>query len=89
MKGLQIPDGEYRHVVMTDGFDTPIEIHRTVRVQGSEICVDYAGTSPQIGRGINSVMNYTYAYSLFAVKCLMNPLIPNDEGGFRPVHRYS
>lgn len=82
----QIPDGEYRHEVMTDGFDTPIEIHCTVRVQGSEIFVDYTGTSPQIERGINCVMNYTYAYSLFAVKCLTNPLIPNNEGGFRPVH---
>ena len=48
--------------------------------------VDYAGTSPQTERGISCVMNYTYAYSLFAVKCLTNPLIPNNEGGFRPVH---
>jgi N-methylhydantoinase B len=80
-----IPDGKYRQVVMTDGFDAPIAIHCTVRVQGSEIHVDYAGTSPQIERGINCVMNYTYAYSLFAIKCLTNPLIPNNEGGFRPV----
>lgn len=81
----EIPDGEYRHVVMTDGFDEPIEIHCTVRVQGSDIRVDYAGTSAQIERGINCVMNYTYAYSLFAIKCLTDPLIPNNEGGFRPV----
>ncbi|MBI4611102.1 MAG: hydantoinase B/oxoprolinase family protein [Candidatus Rokubacteria bacterium] len=81
----QIPDGEYRHVVMTDGFDAPIEIHCSVGVRGSDIHIDYAGTSRQIERGINCVMNYTYAYSLFAVKCLTNPLIPNNEGGFRPV----
>src|SRR5262249_30999961 len=73
-----IPDGEYRHVEMTDGFDTPIVIHCTVRVQDSEIHVDYAGTSPQIERGINCVMNYTYAHSLFAIKCLTNPFIPNN-----------
>jgi N-methylhydantoinase B len=72
--------------VMTNGFDVPIAIHCTVRVQGSEMFVDYAGTSSQIERGINCVMNYTYAYSLFAVKCLTNLLIPNNEGGFRPVH---
>jgi N-methylhydantoinase B len=80
-----IPDGEYRHVVMTDGFDAPIEIRCTVRVHGSDLAVDYAGTSPQVDRGINCVLNYTYAYSVFAVKCLTNPLIPNNEGGFRPI----
>jgi N-methylhydantoinase B len=80
-----IPDGEYHHVMMTDGFDAPMAIYCTVRVQGSDMHVDYAGTSPQIERRINCVMNYTYAYSLFAIKCRTNPLIPNDEGGFRPV----
>ena len=78
----RIPDGEYRHTVMTDGFDEPIVIACAVRVQGSDIHVDYAGTSPQSDRGINCVLNYTYAYSLFAIKCLTNPLIPNNEGGF-------
>jgi N-methylhydantoinase B len=81
----RIPDGEYRDTVMTDGFDEPIRIQCAVRVRGSDIHVDYDGTSPQVDRGINCVMNYTYAYSLFAVKCLTNPLIPNNEGGFRPV----
>ncbi len=81
----RIPDGEYRHVVMTDGFDEPIRIECAVRVAGTDIHVDYAGTSPQIDRGINCVHNYTYAYSLFAIKCLTNPHIPNNEGGFRPV----
>jgi len=81
----RIPDGCYRHVVMTDGFDEPIRIECAVRVDGTDIVVDYAGTSPQVDRGINCVLNYTYAYSLFAIKCLTNPLIPNNEGGFQPV----
>jgi N-methylhydantoinase B/oxoprolinase/acetone carboxylase alpha subunit len=52
----------------------------TIVRESSEIFVDYAGTSPRIERGINCVMNSTYAYSLFAVKCLTNPLIPKTRG---------
>jgi N-methylhydantoinase B/oxoprolinase/acetone carboxylase alpha subunit len=59
-------------------------LQANVRVQGSDMHVDYADTSPQIERGINCVMNHTYAYSLFAIKCRTNPLIPNDEGGLDP-----
>jgi N-methylhydantoinase B len=80
-----MPDGEYAHVVMTDGFDEPISLRCAVRVRDGDIEVDYAGTSSQIDRGINCVMNYTFAYSLYAVKCVTNPLIPNNEGSFRPV----
>jgi N-methylhydantoinase B len=53
--------------------------------QRSDIFVDYADTPPQIERGIDCVMNYTHAYALFAAKCPTNPLIPHNEGGFRPV----
>ena len=38
--------------------------------------VDYAGTSPQIGRGLNSVMNSTYAYTVYPIKCAIEPAKP-------------
>jgi N-methylhydantoinase B len=37
-------------------------------------------------RGINVVLNYTQAYTTYAVKCALAPEVPNNEGSFRPVH---
>ncbi|MBT5217211.1 MAG: hydantoinase B/oxoprolinase family protein, partial [Gammaproteobacteria bacterium] len=36
-------------------------------------------------RPINSVLNYTIAYSAYAIKCAFDPNTPNNEGSFRPI----
>ncbi|MCY3760555.1 MAG: hydantoinase B/oxoprolinase family protein, partial [Gemmatimonadetes bacterium] len=46
---------------------------------------DYAGSSPQVDRGINVVYNYTHAYTTYPLKCAVSPEVPNNEGSFRPV----
>jgi N-methylhydantoinase B len=81
-----VPDGVYRHELKADGFDADeTRIHCTLTVDGSNLHVDYAGTSPQIGRGLNSVMNYTYAYSVYPIKCALDPLTPRNAGSYRSV----
>jgi N-methylhydantoinase B len=81
----QIPDGDYHYELYGDGFDVPIVIKVRVSIRGSEILVDYTGTSPQSERSINSVWNYTYAYTTYAIKCAFSPATPNNEGCFRPI----
>ena len=81
----KVPDGEYRFHVNTDGYDEPLIIRVEVRVRGSSIVVDYTGTSPQVDRGLNAVLNYVFAYSAYSLKCLFCPSVPNNEGNFRPV----
>jgi N-methylhydantoinase B len=34
---------------------------------------------------MNSVLNYTYSYAFFAIKCVTDPAIPQNEGTIRPV----
>ena len=89
-KGLRdtiqkIPNGIYESTVTIDGFDDPVTIHCKVTVDDREIEVDYEGTSPQIRRGINVVMNYTHAYTTYTLMCIVAPDIPNNEGAFRPI----
>jgi N-methylhydantoinase B len=79
------PDGSYSDSIMLDGFDEPLTICCEVKISGSELSVDFAGTSPQINRPINSVLNYTLAYSAYAVKCAFDPVTPNNDGSFRPI----
>ena len=80
-----LPDGVYENEAYTDGFDEPIRLYVSIRVEGDEMLVDYEGSSPQSERGINVVLNYTAAYTTFGVKCAISPEVPNNDGSFRPI----
>lgn len=80
-----IPDGVYEKVCHTDGYDEPIRIRLRLTVQGDEIACDYSGSSDQVERGFNCVLNYTTAYSNYALKCAICPEVPHNDGSFRPV----
>lgn len=78
-----LPDGSYENTAMTDGYEEPVRLHVRVDVNGDSVLVDFAGTSPESRFGINVVMNYTQAYATFALKALLAPDVPNNEGSFR------
>ncbi|MBI4277310.1 MAG: hydantoinase B/oxoprolinase family protein [Armatimonadetes bacterium] len=75
-----VPQGEYRYSLETDGFDWPLTIALRVVVKDGRILCDYTGTSSQVPRGLNSVYNYTYAYTAYPLKCALAPEVPNNEG---------
>ena len=80
-----VPDGTYRHVIQTDGLDEPLTIACAVTIDGDEVVVDYEGSSAQVDRGMNVVLNYTTAYTSYALKCAIAPGVPHNDGSFRPV----
>ena len=82
----RVPDGIYHATLDADGFDADeTHIACTITVKGSDLEIDYTGTSPQINRGLNTVMNYTYAYSAYPIKCALDPNTPRNEGSYRPI----
>lgn len=81
----KLPDGVYRYEMQTDGFENMFRFAVAVKIQGSEIECDFEGTSPQQPRAINCVMAYTYAMTVYAIKCLLLPDLPNNDGLFRPI----
>lgn len=81
----QVPDGTYRHEVFSDGYDQPVKLAVTIIKQGDGMHVDWTGSSPESPYGINVVLNYTHAYATYALKCILAPDVPNNEGSFRPV----
>lgn len=82
----EVPDGTYRASLLADGFDADeTRIECAITIDGSKLHIDYAGTSKQIERGLNSVMNYTYAYSVYPIKCALDPYTPRNEGSYRSV----
>ena len=81
----QVKNGTYRDEVVVDGFDYPLKIAISLQVNDRDLVVDYAGSSPQVNRGINVVYNYTHAYTTYPLACSISPAVPNNEGSFRPV----
>jgi N-methylhydantoinase B len=82
---MEVPDGMYEKSVEIDGFDEPITIQCKVTVKGDELDIDFEGSSPQIGRSLNCVMNYTYSYAAYPIKCALDPITPKNEGSYRPI----
>ncbi len=80
-----VPDGVYRYSMQTDGIESPFTFCAAVHVRGDSIMVDFDGTSAQQPRAINCVLAYTYAMTAFAVKAVLLPNLPNNEGMFRPI----
>ncbi|MBI4183890.1 MAG: hydantoinase B/oxoprolinase family protein [Proteobacteria bacterium] len=82
----ELPDGTYRSALDTDGLiEEPLHVEMTLTVAGDSIDIDYAGSSPQVDRGINVAMCYTFALTAYGVKCCTVPHLPNNEGSFRPI----
>ena len=81
-----LPAGTHSYELDTDGYEEPLHLKVMLTVVPSEgrIKVDFAGSSPQTSRALNAVWNYTYAWSVFALKAALDPETPNNEGCLRP-----
>jgi N-methylhydantoinase B len=79
------PDGEVTDEVTADGFEHPVTIRLRLAIQGDGITLDFTGTDPQIARPVNAPLNFSRAYSNYAVKCAFDPQTPNNDGSFRPI----
>lgn len=79
------PNGRYSAQMLLDGYETDITLKATVIVEDDSIHVDYTGTSAQVLHSINCRTNYRYAHSVYALKCLLDPDTPNNEGCITPI----
>jgi len=85
---LAIPDGVYRFsdVMDDDGLAARnIPIVLTIHKAGDKIIFDFKGSGRQVPGNINMTLNGTVAAVSFALKSLLDPEIPNNEGVLRVV----
>lgn len=80
----KLPRGTWRAQMRLDGYEAAIDLHAELHNDGQRIVIDYAGSSPASARGINSPKCYTDAYSVFGLKCLIAPDVPNNAGSLEP-----
>ena len=84
-----IPDGRYSCEDWLDACGEecgPIKVAVDIDVAGDEITVDFSRSSDQVPVALNSYINYTRAYTLFAVKVFTDALLPQNGGMIRPIH---
>ena len=83
-----LPDGSYRNVAVlpkVPGCDDEVVVKIDVTVAGDGITVDYSGSSGEVGAAINCSYNMTRSYTAYPVKLALDPHVPNNDGGLRPI----
>ncbi|WP_064745393.1 hydantoinase B/oxoprolinase family protein [Pseudonocardia acaciae] len=82
-----LPDGTARREIsMTiPGLPEPVLVRLALTIAGDELTLDFTGTSEQVPRAINCTLNMTRSYAFYILKCLLDPLVPNNGGCMRPV----
>jgi N-methylhydantoinase B len=82
----KLPDGQYRKQLEMEiqGVE-PQTIALTLTIRDDSLTADFAGTSPQVRRPVNSPINYTRAYVAVPMKMVCDPELPNNEGTYLPL----
>ena len=83
-----LPDGSYRNVAVLPkipGCDDDVVVKIEVTVAGDEVTVDYSGSSGEVGAAINCSYNMTRSYTAYPIKLALDPHVPNNDGGLRPI----
>jgi len=80
----EVPPGVYKNMLKMDGYENELELHATLTVTKDSMHVDFNGTSGLSKKGINVPLNYATAYTVFALRCLVGPDIPNNAGSLAP-----
>jgi N-methylhydantoinase B len=80
----RLPSGRWQAAMTLDGYEQPVSLRAELTIDGDRLTVDYAGSSGASTRGINSPKCYTDAYSVFGLKCLIAPDVPNNAGSLAP-----
>ncbi|MDP6343608.1 MAG: hydantoinase B/oxoprolinase family protein [Alphaproteobacteria bacterium] len=85
----KVPAGTYGFEDYMDDYgpDTePIRMAVDVTFDGEGgVIVDFSRSSDQVPAAINSYLNYTRAYSVFAIKVFCDALWPQNAGNMRPI----
>jgi N-methylhydantoinase B/oxoprolinase/acetone carboxylase alpha subunit len=82
-----LPDSVSTFEVTADGYFEPVTLRVKIEIRGADMYFDYAGSSPeQRNAAINSSFNMTYAQTVYPIKCMLAPRIPNNDGLVRPLH---
>ena len=83
-----LPDGSYRNNVLLPkipGCNEDIRVNTLVKVEGEQVTIDYTGSYGEVGAAVNCSYNMTRSYTAYPIKLALDPYVPNNDGGLRPI----
>jgi N-methylhydantoinase A/oxoprolinase/acetone carboxylase beta subunit/N-methylhydantoinase B/oxoprolinase/acetone carboxylase alpha subunit len=81
-----LPQGSWTAEEETDGMDgVPIRLKAKITLEPDNVTVDYTGSSAQIPAALNVAWCYTFAFTAYALKCVLDPESPNNDGSQRAI----
>ncbi len=81
-----LPDGVSDYEVTADGYLEPFTLRVRITIEGDELAMDFAGSSPQQWHSaINAAFNISYATAVYPIKAMLAAYIPNNDGLLRPI----
>ena len=82
-----LPDGVSEYEITADGYLEPFTLCIRLEIRGSDMYMDFAGSSPQQWHSaINAAFNISYSTAVYPIKCMLAAHIPNNDGLVRPLH---
>jgi N-methylhydantoinase B len=82
-----LPDIEVSYELTADGYLEPFTLKLKLSIKGSDILMDFAGSSPQQNHSaINAAFNISYSTAVYPIKCMLASHIPNNDGLVKPIH---
>ncbi|MFN8892070.1 MAG: hydantoinase B/oxoprolinase family protein [Alphaproteobacteria bacterium] len=82
----RLPKGSWTAEEETDGMDgVPIRLKAKITLEADNVTVDYTGSSAQIPAALNVAWCYTFAFTAYALKCVLDPESPNNDGSQRAI----
>ncbi len=81
----ELPDGRYAATEVLEPLEGELSIRVEVTIDGDELTIDFAGTSPQHDGNLNCPLAVTRSACFFVVRCLTDPDIPASGGAYVPV----
>ncbi len=81
----RLPTGCWQSHMRIDGYETPVDLHCSLRIHHEGIDIDFAGSSPTCPHGINVPLSYCQAYAAFGVRCIIGNEIPNNAGSLERI----
>lgn len=67
------------------GAEILLKCAMTIDADEGSVHIDFDGSSGPSPHGVNVVLNYTHAYSTFALRSTLDPDLPNNYGSLKPI----
>ncbi len=84
-----VPDceEEFEDYLESDGLvDMLIKVKTHVKIEGSDVYVDFEGSAPPVAHGNNNPWSLTHSGAYFAIKAVFGNNVPTNAGAYRAIH---